>query len=89
MIIYSLRNTQSTDMRDYEEFFEKYLDYKFSDFIGDKYDSIPMSMLINYNEHQHEGGVCFQYYQCAKTIGNSSKAINMCFMRSIWRGVTV
>ena len=35
MIVKLLLNKQSTNLKDYEEFFEKYIDYKFEDFIGE------------------------------------------------------
>lgn len=87
MIIDSLRDTQTTNIEDYEIFFEKYLDYKFTDFVGDKYNALPISLLVNYSEHQHEGAVTLKLHSQAKSVLSSSESIKMTFRRELWKGV--
>ena len=86
MRVESLLNTQSTNIEDYEEFFEKYLDYRFVDFIGDRYHCRPVSLLVSYSEYQTEGAVTFKYKSGGKTMIGSSESITMVFKKDKWLG---
>jgi len=67
---------ESRDINDYERLFELCIDSEFKDFVKDKYSSIPLSMIISYNEDLENGMATIKFNKIGKTVLGSSESMN-------------
>ena len=80
-----IKSNISNNLQDHEELFNKYIDYDFDTFLGDRYNCYPQSLLISYNPHVGEGSATFKHRSGGKTINGSFDSVTLLFKKDKWK----